>query len=102
MPSPIFSIVRLLSSGVALHLGNVQWHPLLDINARFTPNSRGTWDWLTCTTKNGQTRGYSGVGRQEGRMFLLCYSSEGHKLLPDTRNNSGLLAIEIDKLHDRF
>ena len=52
--------------------------------------------------KNGQTRGYLGVGRQEGRMFLLCYSSEGHKLLPDTRNNSGLLAIEIDKLHDRF
>ena len=43
--------------------------------------------------KNDQTRGYSGVGRQ-GRMFLLCYSSEGHKLLLDTRNNSGLLAIE--------
>ena len=51
--------------------------------------------------KNGQTRGYSGVGRQ-GRMFLLCYSPEGDKLLLDTRNNSGLLAIEIDKLHDRF
>ena len=51
--------------------------------------------------KNGQTAGYSGVGRQ-GRMFLLCYSSEGHKLLLDIRNNSGLLAIEIDKLHDRF
>ena len=51
--------------------------------------------------KNGQTRGYSGVGRQ-GRMFLLCYSPEGHKLLLDTRNNSGLLAIEIDKLNDCF
>ena len=51
--------------------------------------------------KNGRTRSPSGVGRQ-GRMFLLCYSSEGHKLLLDTRNNSGLLAIEIDKLHDRF
>ena len=51
--------------------------------------------------KNGQTGGYSGVGRQS-RMFLLCYSPEGHKLLLDTRNNSGLLAIEIDKLHDRF
>ena len=58
--------------------------------ARFSPNSRGTWDWLT--TKNYQTRGYSGVGRQ-GRMFLLCYSPEGHKLLLNTRNNSGLLAI---------
>ena len=56
--------------------------------------------------KNGQTRGYSGVGLQgrmlQGRMFLLCYSSEGHKLLLDTRNNSAPLAIEIDKLHDRF
>ena len=51
--------------------------------------------------KNCQTRGYSGVGRQ-GRMFLLCYSSEGHKLLLNTRNNLGLLAMEIDKLHDRF
>ena len=65
-------------------------------NARFTPNSRGTYD-----QKNGRTRGYPGVGRQ-GRMFLLCYSPEGHKLFRDTRNNSGLLAIEIDKLHDRF
>ena len=68
--------------------------------ARFTPNSRGTWYWLT-TKKNGQTRGYLGVGLQ-GRMFLLCYSPEGHKLLLDTRNNSGPLAIEIDKLEDRF
>ena len=51
--------------------------------------------------KNGQTCGYSEVGGQ-GRMLLLCYSSEGHKLLLDTRNNSGLLAIEIDKLHDHF
>ena len=48
-----------------------------------------------------QTRGYSGVGRQ-GRMFLLRYSPEGNNLLLDTRNNPGLLAIEIDKLHDRF
>ena len=51
--------------------------------------------------KNGQTCAYSGVGPQ-GRMFLLFYSPEGHKLFLDTRNNSGLLAIEIDKLHDRF
>ena len=51
--------------------------------------------------KNGETQGSSGVGRQ-GRIFLLCYSPEGYKLLLDTRNNSGLLAIEIDKLHDRF
>ena len=51
--------------------------------------------------KKDQTRGYSGVGRQ-GRMFLLCYWPEGHKLLLNTRNNSGLLATEIDKLHDRF
>ena len=51
--------------------------------------------------KNGQTRGYSGVGRQ-GRMFLLCYPPEGHKVLLGSRNNSGLLANEIDKLHDRF
>ena len=52
-------------------------------------------------TKKDQTCGYSGVGRQ-GRVFLLCYSQEGHKLLLNTRNNSDLLAIEIDKLHDRF
>ena len=51
--------------------------------------------------KNCQTRGYSGVGRQ-GRMFLLCYPPEGHKLPLGSRNNSGLLANEIDKLHDRF
>ena len=48
--------------------------------------------------KNNQTRGYSGVGRQD-RMFLLSYSEEGHKLLLNPRNNSGLLATEIDKLH---
>ena len=47
--------------------------------------------------KNGQTRGYSGVSRQ-GRLFSLCYAPEGHKLLLYTRNNLGLLAIEIDKL----
>ena len=51
--------------------------------------------------KNYQTRGNSGVG-QQGRMFLLCYSPEGHKLLLNTRNDSGLLATEIDKLHDRY
>ena len=68
-------------------------------NARFSRNSRGTYYWLT--TKNDQTRAYSGVGRQ-GRMFLLCYSPEGHKLLLNNRNNSGLLATEIDKLYDRF
>ena len=74
-------------------------HFILHIYARFTPNSRGTWDWLT--TKNDQTPANSGVGRQ-GRMFRLCYSPEGHKLLLNTRNDSGLLAIEIDKLYDRF
>ena len=51
--------------------------------------------------KNNQIRGYSGVGRQ-GRMFLLCYSPEGHKLLLNTCNYSGLFATEIDKLHDHF
>ena len=56
---------------------------------------------LTCDKKNGQTRGYTVVGRQ-ARMFLLCYSPEGHELLLNTRNNSDLPAIEIDKLHDRF
>ena len=62
-----------------------------------TPEGLGT----DLRPKNDQTRGYSGVGRQ-GRMFLLCYSLEGHKLLMNTHNNSGLFAIEIDKLHDRF
>ena len=62
-----------------------------------TPEGLGT----DLQPKNDQTRGYSGVGRQ-GRMFLLCYSPEGHKLLLNTRSDSGLLAIEIDKLHDRF
>ena len=51
--------------------------------------------------KYGQTRGYLGVGRQ-GRILLLCYSPECHRLLLNIRNNSGLLAIEIDKLHDRL
>ena len=51
--------------------------------------------------KNDQTCGYSGVG-QLGRIFLLCYSPGGHKLLLNTCNNSGLLATEISKLHDRF
>ena len=62
-----------------------------------TPEGLGT----DLRPKNDQTRGYSGVGRQ-GRMCLLCYSPEGHTLLLNTRNNSGLLATEIDKLHDRF
>ena len=51
--------------------------------------------------KNDQPRGYSGVGRQ-GPMFLLCYSPDGHKLLLNTCNNSGVLDTEIGKLHDRF
>ena len=51
--------------------------------------------------QNAQTHGYLGVGWQD-RMFLLCYSPEGHKLLLNTLNNSGLPAIEIDKLHNRF
>ena len=51
--------------------------------------------------KNGQTRGYSGVGRQ-GRMFLLCHPPDGHKLLLGSRNNTGLLANEIVKLYDCF
>ena len=62
-----------------------------------TPEGLGT----DLRPKNDQIRVYSGVGRQ-GRMFLLCFLPEGHKLLLTTRNNSGLLAIEIDKLHDRF
>ena len=45
--------------------------------------------------KYGQTRGYSGVGRQ-GRILLLCHSPECHKLFLNICNNSGLLAIEID------
>ena len=48
-----------------------------DFYARFTPNSRGR---LTYDKK----------------------TPEGHKLLLDTCNNSGLLAIEIYKFHDRF
>ena len=63
----------------------------------WTPEGLGT----DLRPTNGQTRGYSGVGPQ-GRMFLPCYSPEGHKLLLNTRNDSGLLAIEIDKLQDRF
>ena len=62
-----------------------------------TPEGLGTDLW----PKNGQTRGYSRVG-QQGLMFLLSYSSEGFKLLLNTCNNSGLLAIEIDELHDCF
>ena len=62
-----------------------------------TPEGLGT----DLQPKNDQTRAYSGVSRQ-GRMFLLCCSPEGHKLLLNTRNNSALLAIEIDKVNDRL
>ena len=48
-----------------------------------------------------ETRGFSGDDRQ-GRMFLLCCSPKGHKLLLITRNNSGFLAIDTRKFHDRF
>ena len=48
-----------------------------------TPEGLGT----DLRPKNDQIRGYSGVGLQ-GRMFLLCYSTEGHTSL---LNNSGLL-----------
>ena len=68
-------------------------------NAGLSTTSLGTWDWLT--TKNDQTRSYSGGGRQ-GRMFLLCLSPEGHNLLLNTRGYSGLLAMEINKFHHRF
>ena len=61
------------------------------------PEGLGTELW----PKNYQTRGYLGIVRQ-GLMFLLCSSPEGHKLLLNTRNNSGLLAIEVDKPHDHF
>ena len=62
-----------------------------------TPGGLGT----DLRPKNDQTRNDSGVGRQ-GRMFLLCYSPDGHKLHVNTRNNSGLLAIEIGKLLNCF
>ena len=67
------------------------------LGLHWTPEGLGT----DLRPKNDQTRGYSGVGRH-GPMFLLSYSPEGHKLLLNTRNNSGLLAIEINELHDRF
>ena len=51
--------------------------------------------------KNYRNVSYSGVSRQDHK-FLLCYSTEGRALLLNTRNNSGALAIEIDKFHDRF
>ena len=62
-----------------------------------TPEGLGT----DLRPKMAKTLGYSGVGHQ-GRVFLLCYPPEGHKLLLNTLNNSGLLTIEIDKFHDRF
>ena len=42
----------------------------------------------------------SGVGQQFG--MLLCYSPEGLNLLLYTHNNSGLRAIEINRLRYRF
>ena len=68
---------------------------MLDLHR--TPKGLGT----DFRPKNDQTSGYSGVGRQ-GHLFLLCYWPEGRKLLLNTPNNSGLLTIEIDKLHDCF
>ena len=62
-----------------------------------TPKGLGT----DLQPKNGQTRGYSEVGRQ-GHLFLLCYSPEGHKLFLNTHKNSGQLAIPINKFHDRL
>ena len=67
------------------------------LGLHWTPEGLGTDLW----PKNDQSRGYWRVGRQ-GRMFLLCYSPEGRKLLLNTCNNLGLLAIEIDKVHNRF
>ena len=69
----------------------------LMLGLHWTPEGLGT----DLQLKNDQTRAYSGVG-QQGHMFLLRYSPEDHKLLLNTLNNSGILAIEIDKLHDRF
>ena len=69
-----------------------KYHALIHIRlgyGRFTPNREKLMQGLHRTPeglrtdlrpKNNQTRGYSGVGRQ-GRMFLLCFSPEGHKLL---------------------
>ena len=37
-----------------------------------------------------------------GKVVCSSYVTHQSKLFLDTRNNSGLLAIEIDKLHDRF
>ena len=62
-----------------------------------TPEERG----IDLRPQNCKHCGYSGVGQQV-RKFLLCFSPQGHKLLLNTRNNSGLLAIDISKLHDRF
>ena len=51
--------------------------------------------------KIGQNGSYSGVGRQSLKS-LVCYSSEGHNLLLNTRNNSGGLAIARHKFRDRM
>ena len=45
------------------------------LGLHWTPEGLGT----DLRPKNGQTRSYSGVG-QQGHMFLLCCSPEGHKL----------------------
>ena len=67
------------------------------LDLRRTPEALGTDLW----PKMAKLAVTWEVGRQCG-MFLLCYSPEGHKLPLNTRYNSGLLAIDIDKLHDRF
>ena len=56
-----------------------------------------SWDknWDSHSLVNGYPSFYP-------RIALVAPSPEGHKLLLNTRNNSGLLAIGIDKLHDRF
>ena len=51
--------------------------------------------------KNCQNGISSGVGRQDLK-FLLCYLSEGRKLLLNTRNNSGGLAIGRHKFPDHM
>ena len=70
---------------------------MLMLGLQPTPKGLATDLW----PKIDQIWGYSEVG-QHGRMFILCYSPECLKLLLNTHNNSGLLVIEIDKLHNHF
>ena len=51
--------------------------------------------------KNGQNGSYQGADRQ-GVNFPRCYSPKCHKLLLKSHSNSGVLATEVDKFHDRF